>query len=40
MSVKATGRRTWQVRWRDVDGRQRAKTFETTSAAEARERNV
>jgi integrase len=40
MSVKRTERGTWQVRWRDIDGRQRAKTFKTKSAAAAQERNV
>lgn len=40
MSVKETQRGTWQVRWRDIDGRQRAKTFRTKALAERHERNV
>ena len=40
MSVKKTARGTWQARWRDVHGRQRARTFPTKTAAEDFERNA
>ena len=31
---------TWQTRWRDIDGRQRARTFRTRALAEKHERKV
>lgn len=40
MSVKQTPTGAWQVRWRDVDGRQRAKSFPTKTAAIDYERTV
>ena len=40
MSVKQTRYGTWQTRWRDIDGRQRARTFRTRALAEKHERKV
>lgn len=40
MSVKRTRYGTWQVRWRDVDGKQRAKNFRTQAQADRHERQV
>jgi integrase len=40
MSVKQTRYGTWQVRWRDIDGHQRAKAFRTRGLAEKHERKV
>lgn len=38
MSIETTLAGTYRVRWRDADGRQRAKNFKTRKAAEAHER--
>jgi integrase len=40
VSVKQTRYGTWQARWRDIDGRQRAKTFRTRGLADKHERKV
>jgi integrase len=40
MSVKQTRYGTWQTRWRDIDGKQRAKSFRTRGLAEKHERKV
>lgn len=40
MSVKRTRYGTWQTRWRDIDGRQRAKSFRTQAQADRHERQV
>jgi integrase len=40
MSVKQTRYGTWQTRWRDIDGKQRAKAFRTRALAEKHERRV
>lgn len=40
VSIETTPHGTYRVRWRDIDGHQRAKTFKTAKAAEAHERTV
>jgi integrase len=40
VSVKQTRYGTWQARWRDIDGKQRAKTFRTRALADKHERKV
>jgi integrase len=40
VSVKQTRYGTWQARWRDIDGKQRAKTFRTRGLADKHERKV
>jgi hypothetical protein len=40
VSVKQTRYGTWQTRWRDIDGKQRAKSFRTRGLAEKHERKV
>jgi integrase len=40
VSVKQTRYGTWQTRWRDIDGKQRAKAFRTRALAEKHERRV
>lgn len=40
MSIQQTPSGTWQVRWRDINGRQRARNFKTQRAALAHERAV
>ncbi len=40
MSVHRTPEGTWRVRWRDITGRQRSKTFKARRAAESFERTV
>lgn len=40
MSVKETNQGTWQVRWREANGRQRARTFSTRALAERHERQI
>lgn len=40
VSIETTAAGTHRVRWRDVDGRQRTRTFRTKGAAEAHERSV
>jgi integrase len=40
VSVKQTRYGTWQTRWRDIDGKQRARSFRTRGLAEKHERKV
>lgn len=40
MSIKQTGYGTWQARWRDANGNQRAKSFRTESLARSHERQM
>jgi integrase len=40
MSVKQTRYGTWQARWRDIDGKQRARSFRTRAQADKHERKV
>jgi integrase len=40
VSVKQTRYGTWQARWRDIDDKQRAKSFRTRALAEKYERKV
>lgn len=40
MSVEETQYGTWRARWRDIDGKPRAKSFRTRSLAEKHERKV
>jgi integrase len=40
MSVKQTSYGTWQARWRDIDGKQRARSFRTRALADKHERKV
>jgi integrase len=40
VSVKQTRYGTWQARWRDIDGNQRARSFRTRALADKHERKV